>query len=603
MEPARPEQAPAIERLRNAALRHSGTVAVTVLALTLAATMAALVFQTTMHPDDRVTGAGLVTTVCQLLPYGTVGAVLVARRPDLPFGWVLSLAALSLVVVIAVAVPSFYAFDTGHGSQLALWGVGFASLAWVPAALEGVINVRFPSGSPTGRVGRLLDRVLCWGIPVVVVAGLVSDWPEHQRFFRGPSRFIDSTPLPTIADWFTVGIPLLILVGVLAGIGVVVRYFRSSGLERQQLRWRAGGVVVALTLFPFVVTEVTPDWIDDVTPFVFVATLVIPVLRYDLWAVDSIIRRSTTYTMSAPGSVLSNVVRASAEMLRLPYLAVCRSGVVLASYGEPVDVVRRWPLVHAGERVGDLVAAPRYGHDTVDAQDAEVLTTVATLVGGMVRAESLTRDLQDARQRLVSAREEERRRLRRDLHDGLGPLLTGLGLNLDAAAAHLGVDDGRSATYLGNAQQASGEVISSLREVVYGLRPPALDDLGFADALRLQLQRITTDAGIGLDLAVSDGLVLPAAVEVAAFRTALEAVTNVARHSRARRVVVNVEQTDGCLTVTVTDDGPPTPAWRYGVGLSGMRERAEEVGGAMDAGPTGSGGRVHVSFPTGKVSP
>src|SRR5262249_29134429 len=161
-------------------------------------------------------------------------------------------------------------------------------------------------------------RVLCWGIPLVVLAGLVSDWPEHQAFFHGPKRFIDVTPLPEVADVFVVGIPLLILLGVIAGIGVVVRFFRSNGLERQQLRWRAAGLVFSLTLFPFVFAEVTPAWLDDVAPFVFVATLVVPVLRYDLWAVDSIVRRSATYTMSAPGSVLSNVVRASAEMLRLP---------------------------------------------------------------------------------------------------------------------------------------------------------------------------------------------------------------------------------------------------------------------------------------------
>lgn len=146
------------------------------------------------------------------------------------------------------------------------------------------------------------------------------------------------------------------------------------------------------------------------------------------------------------------------------------------------DGVRTWPLVHSGEHVGELVAAPPHGSGTVDEQDALVLATVAELVGGLVRAETLTRDLQDARHRLVAAREEERRRLRRDLHDGLGPLLTGLGLNLDAAAAHLGRDGARSPAYLRNAQDASRQVISSLRDVAHGLRPPALDELGFAGA-------------------------------------------------------------------------------------------------------------------------
>jgi len=588
-------------RARNLLLRHSGTVAVAVLVLTLAATVAAVLVEETRQPGSRMADADLVYTACQLLPYGTVGAVLVARRPDLPFGWILSLAALSLVLVVAVAVPSLAAFESGHGSQLALWGVGFGALAWVPVALEGVINVRFPSGRPSGRAGRLLDHVLVWGIVVVLVAGLLADWPEREGLAAGQTRFIDATPVPKVASALTAGVPALILLGVLAGIGVLVRCVRSSGLQRKQLQWRAAGVVASLVLFPFVVAEVTPDWVTDVAPFVFVATLVIPVLRYDLWAIDSIVRRSATYTMAAPGSVLTNILRASAEMLRLPYVAVLRVDEPVASYGPPRNGVRTWPLVHSGEHVGELVAAPPHGHRTVDEQDALVLATVAELVGGLVRAETLTRDLQDARHRLVAAREEERRRLRRDLHDGLGPLLTGLGLNLDAAAAHLGRDGARSAAYLGNARDASRQVISSLRDVVHGLRPPALDELGFAGALRLQLERISQDAGLVLDLRVPDDPCLPAAVEVAAFRTAVEAATNVARHGRASIVAVVIELTDESLTVDVSDDGPPTPAWRYGVGLSGMRERAEELGGSMDAGPTARGGRVLVTLPVGRT--
>ena len=588
-------------RARNLLLRHSGTVAVAVLVLTLAATVAAVLVEETRQPGSRMADADLVYTACQLLPYGTVGAVLVARRPDLPFGWILSLAALSLVLVVAVAVPSLAAFESGHGSQLALWGVGFGALAWVPVALEGVINVRFPSGRPSGRAGRLLDHVLVWGIVVVLVAGLLADWPEREGLAAGQTRFIDATPVPKVASALTAGVPALILLGVLAGIGVLVRCVRSSGLQRKQLQWRAAGVVASLVLFPFVVAEVTPDWVTDVAPFVFVATLVIPVLRYDLWAIDSIVRRSATYTMAAPGSVLTNILRASAEMLRLPYVAVLRVDGPVASYGPPRNGVRTWPLVHSGEHVGELVAAPPHGHRTVDEQDALVLATVAELVGGLVRAETLTRDLQDARHRLVAAREEERRRLRRDLHDGLGPLLTGLGLNLDAAAAHLGRDGARSAAYLGNARDASRQVISSLRDVVHGLRPPALDELGFAGALRLQLERISQDAGLVLDLRVPDDPCLPAAVEVAAFRTAVEAATNVARHGRASIVAVVIELTDESLTVDVSDDGPPTPAWRYGVGLSGMRERAEELGGSMDAGPTARGGRVLVTLPVGRT--
>jgi signal transduction histidine kinase len=590
------QQAAAIDSLRHLALRHAEPVAAAVLVLTVGAAAAALVLDRT-SPPGAVEPFALVYTACQLLPFGVVGAVLVARRPDLPFGWLLALGALPLVLVVAFAAPSAVVFATGHGSVLAVWGVALGGLAWVPAAAQGLVNVRFPSGRPSGRAGRMLDRLLVGGIVVVAVGGLLSGFPERSSLVRGVSRPHIGTPLESVADALVAGVPVIILLGVLAGLGVVVRWLRASGLERQQLRWRAAGVVAELALFPFVVAETTPAWLLDVAPFVFVATLVVPVLRYDLWAVDSIVRRSAGYTMASPGSVLANLCRASAEMLRLPYVAVRTAGGVLGAHGTPTDRVRTWPVVHEGERVGDLVAAAPHGRRTVPEQDAAVLGTVAELVGGLVRAQTLTRDLQDARRRLVTAREEERRRLRRDLHDGLGPLLTGLGLNLAAASAHLGRDTARSAALLATAQEASGEVIASLREVVDGLRPPALDDLGFAAALRLRLEQITRAAGLALDLQVPDGLSLPAAIEVAAFRTAVEATTNAVRHSRASRVQVQVDQDADGLSVTVTDDGPPTPPWTFGVGLNGMRERAEEVGGRLEAGPGATGGRVRVHFP------
>jgi signal transduction histidine kinase len=376
-------------------------------------------------------------------------------------------------------------------------------------------------------------------------------------------------------------------------------------VERKQLEWRAAGVVVSLALFPFAVAEVLPVWVSYADPFVFVVTLVVPVLRHDLWAIDTLIRRSAAYAVTAPGSVVEHLMRAVAEMLHLPYLAVQRESGVLAAYGDPTDRVEQWPLEYHGERVGTLVAAPRRGLASIDEQDRQVLATLAQLVSGSVRAEALTADLRSARQRLVSAREEERRRLRRDLHDGLGPMLTGLGLNLDAAQSALALDPDRAATYLGNAKEASTLVITGLRELVYGLRPPALDDLGFAGALRLHTERIARDAGLTLDLRMPEGLSLPAAVEVAAFRTVVEAVTNVVRHSGADKVVVTVEPDPDRLVLTVTDHGGPAARqgpghgarWRAGVGLSAMRERAEELGGTFEAGPTLEGGRVCATYP------
>jgi signal transduction histidine kinase len=596
-----------IAAVRLLANRHASAVAVVVVVLSLAGAGVALVAARALRATPYVDAGDLVLVACQILPYGAVGAVLVARRPDLPFGWLLCLAGMALVVMLAIAGPSVVVFEQGRGRQVAVWGLTAGALMFVPAALEGLVNTRFPSGKPTGRWGRILDRTIVVGIVLGVLGGVLGDTVVRAIYPAGPpggaSRFVDGTAVIDIANMLVVAVPVTIFLGVVAGIGVVVRFVGSEGVERMQLRWRAAGVVGALALFPLVVTEVLPEAVDDVlgdlAPLLFVITLVVPVLRYDLWAVDAIIRRSAVATFASPATVVENTVRATAAMLRLPYLAIRRHGRTLASAGVVSDDVEVWPVLVDQEAVGELIAAPRHGFDHLAEPDRQVLATIAQLVGGSVRAEALTAELLATRQRLVTTREEERRRLRRDLHDGLGPLLTGLGLNLDAPIARLGPAAAAAAAWLGNAKRASTQVITELRELVGDLRPPALDELGLPGALRLHLEPLAADAGITLDLRIPETVALPAAVEVAVFRTTLEAVTNVVRHSGARHACVELDQQPRGLTVTVTDDGVSQAPWHPGLGLAGMRERATELGGTLEASPTAHGGRVRVAYPLG----
>ena len=557
--------------VRRLATRHAPTVALAVLVLSLAGTAAALVAARALAPTPHVDAGDLIYVACQILPYGVVGAILVARRPDLPFGWLLSLAAMALVAMLVVAGSAIVALEHGRGGQLAVWGLSAGSLLFVPAALEGMINVRFPSGSPASRWGRRLDRAIAAGVLLALVGGVLGDsvgardLPRRATRRQHPLRGRD--PSDRDRQPGGRGRPGRDPAGCDRG-GRRRRplpQVRRRGASAAQ--WRAVGVVAALLLFPFAVTETLPDVVGDVEPLLFVATLLVPVLRYDLWAIDSIIRRSAVSTFASPATVVDNMVRATAEMLHLPYVAVRHRDLVLASHGQATGPVESWPLAHDGEQVGELVAAPRHGFSSFSEPDRRILAMLAQMVGGSVRAEALTADLLDARHRLVTAREEERRRLRRDLHDGLGPLLTGLGLNLDAAAAQLTHSEAKTAAYLANAREASGQVIASLREVVDGLRPPTLDELGLAGALRLHLEGLATDAGLALDLRVPEHMALPAAVEVAAFRTVVEAVTNVARHGGARRVWVELDEQPDALTVTVRDDGPARASWTPGVGL------------------------------------
>jgi two-component system, NarL family, sensor kinase len=212
----------------------------------------------------------------------------------------------------------------------------------------------------------------------------------------------------------------------------------------------------------------------------------------------------------------------------------------------------------------------------------------------------LSQELQRSRERLVAAREEERRRLRRDLHDGLGPILTAVTLKADAARSVLAAApdraDGLLAELRGDAKQAIGD----LRRIIYDLRPAPLDELGLLGALGEQVDRFGRQ-GLSVTLQTPPALpALPAAVEVAAYRIVTEALTNIARHAHASRATVVVSVEDGfCLDVQ--DDGtantPNGHGWQPGVGLVSMAERVAEVGGTLQAGPTSTGGRVHAMLP------
>ena len=248
------------------------------------------------------------------------------------------------------------------------------------------------------------------------------------------------------------------------------------------------------------------------------------------------------------------------------------------------------------ETVGFLCASPRSGEDFFDDRDRAVLADVAHHSGAAMHAAALTDDLLASRQRLVTAREEERRRMRRDLHDGLGPVLTAVGLNIDAARSRLGADPATD-ELLAGAREATAQAIDDLRQLVYGLRPPALDDLGLVGALKAQIDRLPAE-GVGVHLDVGDLPPLPAAVEVGAYRTAVEALHNAVRHGGAHRCDVRLQVVGRDLVLEVHDDGTSAGPWSPGVGLTVMRERAEELGGTFRGGPNPpAGGRIISTFP------
>lgn len=307
-----------------------------------------------------------------------------------------------------------------------------------------------------------------------------------------------------------------------------------------------------------------------------------------------------------PDALLPAVVETVAQAMRLPYVAIVAGeegqSKVLAQYPAqpwPESVAWReglspqvgsslapaavasFSLTSQGLPVGRLVVAPCAPGQSFSLADRRLLTSVAQRAGAAVETVRLAADLQHARERLVLAREEERRRLRRDLHDGLGPQLATLTLQLDAARNLLDSNPQQAGQVLAEIKAQTQAAIAYIRRLVYELRPPVLDQLGLVSALHEQAARAASDNLTVQVMAPDDLPPLPAAVEVAAYRIVAEALTNVVRHSQARRGVVWLCP-DDALYVAVDDDGIGLPdQLRSGVGLASMRERAEELGGAL----------------------
>jgi len=202
------------------------------------------------------------------------------------------------------------------------------------------------------------------------------------------------------------------------------------------------------------------------------------------------------------------------------------------------------------------------------------------------------------------AREEERRRLRRDLHDGLGPTLASQTLKLDAALDLLQTDPAQAGHLLRQIKEQSQATVADVRRLVYALRPPALDELGLAGALQASLTSLTEDLPLTVDVQAEALPPLPAAVEVAAYRIVSEALNNVIQHAEASRCSVRLRieaGADRALAIEVRDDGVGLPDKREpGVGLRSMQERAEELGGRLEVtSPDGSGTCVRALLPLG----
>ena len=512
-----------------------------------------------------------------LLPDGHL-----ASRRWRPVAIVIALTAPLFVLEIGlgpVAQPglprAYLTLGEGTYDSLAwLWGVSEAR--WALSVLIGVasLTVRYRRGSDVVR------RQLLWLVAAAatIVAAVV------------PWALVAGTPLAVL---FTIPLlPAAVAAGVLRHQLLDIRLVVARGLTYGLL---SGLVLAAYAGFVVV--------LSDVASALLVALLALPLRSRLQAAVDQLLygeRGDPLKVASRVGRSLGAGLPGTLDeiriALRLPYVGIVVGGEQLATGG-----VLDGPSAELPLEGGVLVVGLRRGETRLDPADERVLVLLSGPLSTAVHATVLLEQLQLSRERLVVAREEERRRLRRELHDGLGPLLTGVALSADTAANLAGVAaDTALQEKLSAVRTDTRSAIQEVRRIVDGLGSPALESLGLVEALRLRAEQVSRRSDGAVLRTVVEAVELPPlppAVEQAAYRITTEALTNVIRHSCATSVVVRLGADEDGLHCEVLDDGGPTTGWRPGVGIAGMRERVAQLGGSCAVGPGPSGGEVRVCLP------
>ena len=567
-------------------------------------------------PDQLLPAAAEVAWLADLTWFPALGLLMTflpllfptGRPPTTRWSWVgwLSGAAIALSVMAWAALtwPERGAVLLGEEPTSELTGLGLllpvgmvgVAVGALAALVSLAVRVRRSSGDERQQLWWFM-----WAITVSAAAILTS-------------FLVNATDAPPLVRDLLLGIAVIT---VPLATGISILRYRLYEIDLLVNRTLVYGALTAVTLGTYValvtltgrLLDGLTDWQAALPATAVVALLLLPLRTRMQTAINRLMYgdRDDPYAVLArlgrhlesvrtPGDTLSGLVATVASALRLPYVAVHldvdAQTPPVASWGTRAERPTVFPLAYRGAQVGSLAVGSRGPGEQLAPRERQLLEALAAQAGVAVRAERLSLDLQRSRQQLVTTREEERRRLRRDLHDGLGPTLAGVALGVEAAGNHLVRDPDAAAAALGTVRDQVKTALDDIRRLVDGLRPPALDELGLVDALRghaLSFEALAARDGEGVRITVlpsSEPLPqLPAAVETAAYRIALEAVTNVVRHAGARDCLVRVTclETLDTLEVEITDDGrgmADQPSGG-GVGMASMSERAAELGGSL----------------------
>jgi signal transduction histidine kinase len=487
-------------------------------------------------------------------------------------------------------LPDPYTFASFAGLFRALQVLAVACGAAAAAAAAASVALRWR------RADRVERQQLKWFFAVLPIAavGLVAAFIDSGSLVNVAFGALAGALMPVaigiaVMRYRLYEIDILLSRAVLYGsltAGVAGVYLGVLTVAELVFRRRADGMseqvvataVAAAALFPL------RDWVQRRVDRLFYGDRGVPY--------EALARLGRRVEESAgTESALNSVVKTIADSLRLPYAALeLRLGDEwrqAAAYGQAPSEVTAFPLISQRETVGRLLVGTRSPGERLDPDDERLLADLARQAGPATHAVALRQALDASRAGLVNAREEERRRLRRDLHDGLGPTLAGLTLGLDTARAR-SAGQPELQELLGRLKAETQRAVTDVRRIVYGLRPPTLDEFGLVGSLREEIGRLQHEAPaltVTLDAPDGDLTDLPAAAEVACYRIVTEALTNVTRHAHATRCLVRIHL-DHDLVVDVLDDGVGLPeGWRTGVGIASMRERVTELGGKLEIEP------------------
>jgi signal transduction histidine kinase len=603
------------------------------------------------------------------LSFPIVGWLIASRRPGNAIGW--CFIGVGLAGIIGELALEYAWYSTAvHGGTLPLDALLLAlSSSWWAVALT-LIGVYSLLLFPDGHLPSPRWRVVAWtatiGVALVMIASPFS--PDIDTFFPGaPESPLELSPMVSIAGGMTLLGVLLFIPMVLASVvGLIQRFRRSRGEEREQMRWfvfgaavfgvglviglvldslghedaRANVLGISIMAIPIsagigilrsglwdldVVIKKTAVAVvlatllalvgslvlalfgqvaiyQDADPRISVITgivlglLFVPLLRLSKRLATRIIfgRRATPYevltefshrvgetyeTDDVSARMARLLVRATGATSAQVVLRVGTDDRVAATQGEVNGERHVVPVTHHGDRLGELVVTMP-PNDPLDHTKERLIADLAAQAGPVFQNMRLIEDLKASRQRLVSAQDEERRKLERNLHDGAQQQLVALSVQLKLARTLLDRDPTRTGELLDSLQSSAGQAIEDLRDLARGIYPPLLADKGLTTAIDSQARK----AAIPVAVEADDVGRYPQDVEAAVYFCVLEALNNVAKYAGASLARVRLSDGTGELTFQVIDDGRgfDPSATGYGTGLQGIADRLAALGGELD---------------------